>query len=987
MIAALAAWVLASAAGPAPAHLAVPDALHAHPGLEGLLQQGSSQGSTALATYKIGGQSVEARIPDLPGPFARANDLFAFQGSRYLVRDGKLIRRIQADGGWSEIRSAYEAAKSKIGPKTPEWKVKVFVLDKVDLLDRSANGLLTDRVYTFESRHHQEILESLARFAAIAEGAAGGALRVTIDVEYDTDWARFEVDASHGVPPQSFDSSFSLKLMDYVRPRINGGLFETDDRVYRGPWDSVFVIHSAMTGAVPDGLVYDAPVSPISLFLEGQANGPYGLTFALANRWSGHVRTALRHWGYSGNIAAPQSPEPGAAYASGEELAQGFLPLATPSLEVPQELWGKVLNRKDPTAAELAESLKLSDARDGVPVADFGKARTRELARADLAKIAGAPVSTSVTHWGAVFRTGEDTGSGSSKLGSALVDGVWEAGKEALAIAIGPTRSLLFIDPGYADVFAAHLKPELDPKFHGVTFVGLQPFATFSIKGLPDKATEVSLLAPEFTNRPSPAALNSRAFGTFQLRGGDGLDRPGFTLSCGGYPRSGGVWILGGEGTAPIAAGPFEGSFSVWLKPDHPEPMVLAARTATGKRKELAKLFGVLPTPAELIPNGVGQVLSIDPSGGWQQVTLKLSLKEGESWTGIALESDPNAGCWEVTQPFFDSKVSVSEPTLRSGPVDGSTPASAPAGLTPDAKSQSPVERAMFAANVASDAGQAVIDTLIGLLDDSKDIVVMNAAAAFTRIRSDAAIPKLQSAFQSVNHRVSEQAALALAFQGDGAARQILKRALEIGPYDYCREFAARSLADLKDEKMLIAMSILAFGPSWRARVAGAEAVAALPGDSAAKTLMLFVKNADPSVRLAATVRANPAIEDVAKNMLYGAVNDESDLLRYHSAIKLLESPLPGYLEQGLKVVRDDSKWVRLMLLDYLRLHPNEANRGALRLAVADPSPEVRAAALLAFAAHPGKVEPAEVEGLDKDPDPRVQRAYQVLAAAKGIRP
>ncbi|MBI5708219.1 MAG: HEAT repeat domain-containing protein [Armatimonadetes bacterium] len=983
MIAALAAWVLVSAAGPSPAPGVTPKALPRIFPPTAASSQGSAAGTVLLGTYKIGGQNVEARIPDLPGPFAGANDLFAFQGSRYLVRNGKLIRRLQADGGWSEIRAAYDMAKAKIGPRTPEWKVKVFVLGKADLLDRASSGLLTERVYTFENRHHQEILESLARFAAIAEGAAGGALRVTVDVEYDTDWARFKVDASRGTPSQPFAQSFAADLMDYVRPRINGGTFETDDRVYRGPWDSVFVIHSAMTGPAPDGKVYDAPVSPISLFLEGQANGPYGLTFALANRWDGHVRAALHHWGYVGNATEPHSPESGAIYASGEELMQPFQPISATSFGAPKESWGKALNRKDPSSAELALALSRTDAREGLPSADWGKARYKELAAADLSKIAGAPVAPSATTWGAIFARGKEP----VRLGSEKADGVWEWGKEAMAAAPGPARSLLFVDPVYADLFAAHLKPELDPKLHGVTRIGPHCLTTFSIKGMPENATEASLLAPEIQNRPAPRASGFRTAGTYQLRGSQGLDRPGAIVSCGGFPRSGGVWLSGGQGTAPIASGPFEGAFSVWLKPDHPEPMVLAACGAGGERKVLGRLFGVLPNPAESQSTSAVDVLEIDPTGGWQQVTVKVSLSEGEVWTGIALESDPNAGCWEVTQPFFDSKVAISEPILKAGVGESLTPSAAPKALVPDAKSQNPFERALFAASAPADAGPEIVEALIGLLDDSKDVVVMNAVAAFSRNRSDAAIPKLQRAFQNVNHRVSEQAAAALAFQGDGPARQILKRALEIGPYDFCREFAARQLASLKDDKMLIAMSILAVGPSWRARVAGAEAVGVLPGDGAAKTLMLYVKNADPGVRLAATLRANPAIEDVAKNMLYGAVNDESDWLRFQSATKLLESPLPGYREEGLKVVRDDSKWVRLLLLDYLRARPNESNRGALRLAVADASPEVRAAALMAFAAHPGKVEAAEVEGLDKDLDPRVQGAYAFLAAAKGIRP
>jgi hypothetical protein len=58
-----------------------------------------------------------------------------------------------------------------------------------------------------------------------------------------------------------------------------------------------------------------------------------------------------------------------------------------------------------------------------------------------------------------------------------------------------------------------------------------------------------------------------------------------------------------------------------------------------------------------------------------------------------------------------------------------------------------------------------------------------------------------------------------------------------------------------------------------------------------------------------------------------------------------------------------------------------------LRLAVTDSLPEVRAAALRAFAAIPGKVELVEIKTASEDKDPRVQEAYRELLKSKGIGP
>ncbi len=148
---------------------------------------------------------------------------------------------------------------------------------------------------------------------------------------------------------------------------------------------------------------------------------------------------------------------------------------------------------------------------------------------------------------------------------------------------------------------------------------------------------------------------------------------------------------------------------------------------------------------------------------------------------------------------------------------------------------------------------------------------------------------------------------------------------------------------------------------------------------------MAFLQEVDPAVRLAATQAADSSQEYVCNKLLYSAVNDPSDAVRAWSNFKLTQSPIPNFKREGYKGVRDDGRFARMILLEQLAAHPSDEHRNALRLAVADTDPEVRALALKAFASIPGGVAADEVSNTFEDHDPGVQYALVELALGKKL--
>lgn len=191
-----------------------------------------------------------------PPPYSE--DVLNWSGWSFLPSSGRI-----APGAFrsyhlpQDIEDRYSQVHSKVTDDTPAWRIKVFAFRESDILERDSTGVLRRRFSTLEPYQVDDLTQALARLGGLIEIATNGAVKPQIDLEVDTEPQQFEPDAK-----SPWNSPFAE---DYLAPRINGPGFEPDDKVYRGPFGSVFYIHPGLGSDTPyDTWVNESPVTGVS---------------------------------------------------------------------------------------------------------------------------------------------------------------------------------------------------------------------------------------------------------------------------------------------------------------------------------------------------------------------------------------------------------------------------------------------------------------------------------------------------------------------------------------------------------------------------------------------------------------------------------------------------------------------------------------------------------------------------------------------------
>jgi hypothetical protein len=140
----------------------------------------------------------------------------------------------------------------------------------------------------------------------------------------------------------------------------------------------------------------------------------------------------------------------------------------------------------------------------------------------------------------------------------------------------------------------------------------------------------------------------------------------------------------------------------------------------------------------------------------------------------------------------------------------------------------------------------------------------------------------------------------------------------------------------------------------------------------------------EPAVRMQVALSAQLDMPEVLPRLLYMTANDTSSWVRAAAALRLMAEPDGPARQEAVRAVRDADPFVRRTLLNQM-MNGRAEDRSALRLAVLDPLPELRALALRAFAKKPGPVVLGEIEQALKDEHPAVKEALAELAKAKGL--
>jgi HEAT repeat protein len=343
----------------------------------------------------------------------------------------------------------------------------------------------------------------------------------------------------------------------------------------------------------------------------------------------------------------------------------------------------------------------------------------------------------------------------------------------------------------------------------------------------------------------------------------------------------------------------------------------------------------------------------------------------------------PSDGQWHtVTVPLPDGATEVVigpyAPGLLERPVFGPSVIDL-AGF--EASAEPCPQPRTFAPPPTALTDEAALAALAGGNDEERT----QACLHFVLHPNPDAVPALAPLLRSANPVVALLAGWAVAKAGGNDGWTAIKSALEQGPFDHNRRFAATRLAEQPDAAMGASLGLMtAKSPS--ARLAAARALAAIKEESADVILIAMMANEpDPGVRMVIAQSANLENALVNRRLLFAALNDESQWVRATCLLRLIQSPDPKTRQEAFQGLRDPAVGVRLLLLDAMTKDPDEAFRPALRAAVTDRDPRVRAAALRAFAAQPGPVSKAEVANAANDLDPDVAAAYAELVKAKGL--
>lgn len=913
--------------------------------------------SIDLGAYKIGTTTVTARVEQGPNPETLGTTV-KFGDDTYVVdHQGRIVARVRGGGTWKDVAERLNKAKSSPTGTAAPWKIKVFLLTRSDLLETHANGLLRVRRGSLENRQMQRTVDALAILSAMIESTTDGALRPEVELQLDAEPT--PENAIAGSTP--YGKAF---LTDYLDARVNGSGYEAEDRTYRGPYDSVFVIHAGLVLDSARAVVNDSPAWSIPYYSPDCGGNAQDMALYLMRLWNRDVLSALSKHGYRNATDAD--------FLGADEALRlrGFVNTPTAAYLMPKGKWGKLSSRVEPTTSEYIEHIKPEFKSEGASWEDVKDALIEHLPwianRNELSRLLS--------------------------LSSAWPNDVGTKPYTQASFTLGQGNDqFVFVDLPFADFFGSHFPEDAHAK--AIALYGdpvyKRIYVIFRTAATNPNLPEISTLkVPGFTFGPdvTPAAPQEiPVIGNVSAsKEKDSQHGDVWRLDLRSNPWIARLDLVPAGQSIDLSKNPF---FKLDIRSTEIQPWTIGLYTQ-GSVKPAARiaLYTALSEPVETSGSDRIPVKYLPglTRPDWYTVTIDLRQALDPTTlarvTQIRLETDPRSSCIEPIRPA--STVWIGKPMLSS--TGNATSLENPLGLPePNATSDDPNARLAYLLQTRDWSQSTNQTNLLAMLDDSDDTVRMNACNVLTRVTLAGSEQKLAGALRSINTRIAEVAAKALGFQNTAPAWLTLGNALDAGPFEYTRAVAAKILATRKDPKLAGTLSTLYVSRSWRVRKAGVEALQAIPGNEPAVAAMAFLQEDDPQVRLTVTKGADLSLDIVLRRLLWGSVNDASDVVRAWSYITLIKSGKESMVTEGYKGIRDDGRIVRILLLNYIQKNPSPAAKEALKLALTDADAEVRVAALNAFATAPN-FSVNDVQSLSLDTDPRVKEAYAKLIKSKG---
>jgi HEAT repeat protein len=454
---------------------------------------------------------------------------------------------------------------------------------------------------------------------------------------------------------------------------------------------------------------------------------------------------------------------------------------------------------------------------------------------------------------------------------------------------------------------------------------------------------------PDLQNRAERGTLTNLKLATDPQHG------EVLTMEEVGAFRTGGFTLptrADGPAIPDVAATP---TFSFWMKSDSQDSVVLQFRDG-----ETVKAVAL------------GRDVPFTYDNLWHQVKIDLRPLKKIDEIAVAPDAVALASLRQTLGPvvasFSDFESTADAPDPK------------PTAELPSSTATNPETRAAWAATAGpGDARRA-------LLKDPVEAVRANAAAS-ALARPDAADePALvETALYNYDPNVFGPALRALGKLKTPTATEALQRAIRGAASDRARGMAAEVLSETHDPKLVALILPLNQARSRAARLSAVRALGNIPGEESTLMRMAFLPQIDPEIKLATTLTADANDDYQGRKLLWSAVNEPSDAVRLESLRRLSYSTVKEFQSEGMKGVRDDSVGVRVALLQAWTSTPRKELLPAIRLALTDRYPRVRAAALAALAANADPIDPKDLTSAFADPDPQVALAVLRIAKEKSI--
>jgi len=237
-----------------------------------------------LALVAFASPAAQGGAPDIP-----TQEFLGWRGWTYLA------------GAAPAVANLYPSTADPTAPAPPAltadavtWRVKVVVFRSVERVGRDTAGILRSDRETIEDVQFGPLKASLQRLAANVQAASAGKIKLDVNIEEEAETMRGEMGQ------EAFGAPF---LRHYLGARLNGGGYDAEDKVYRGPYPSVIcVIPGTITPRENTFDLYGMPVTVTALDRLDLPTAPIVVDATLRAIWTSQLERRAIARGYAGVV-------------------------------------------------------------------------------------------------------------------------------------------------------------------------------------------------------------------------------------------------------------------------------------------------------------------------------------------------------------------------------------------------------------------------------------------------------------------------------------------------------------------------------------------------------------------------------------------------------------------------------------------------------------------------------------------------------------